>query len=282
MADKTPENKILPHLQDALRQINEMTSLKAKTSELIKHNLEKGLNNETILREILQAILPKRYGIGKGKIISFEGLMSRQCDIIIYDAMNCPCLFIDENQNQILPIEGVFAVIEVKTKLTKQELENAFEVIYSVKKMAPKEDVSENELLTIIPPIGYIISYDDQRSIETLYENYVALKTKYNLGYNSKSYSKKSPGYVNVHDNFLVDEILVINKGLVYYMLDGLPVVLESGSDSLGMFIIHLIPTLAEMKLTTAYLPNYYGDSALRLKRTIMTKQKGKFIRIFH
>jgi hypothetical protein len=188
--------------------------------------------------------------------------MSRQCDIIIYDALNCPCIFTDENLNQVLPIEGVYAVVEVKTRLTNSAMKTGFEQIRSVKRLleSPK-NVSTNEMIDIIPPLGSIICYDDKRSLEAIYENYVSLNKKYDQSYSSHSYSKKSPGYANrTNENFLVENVVVINKGIVYYMYDGFPVMYPSSSDSLGVFIVEMLVHLNEIKLEVPDLLSYYGN----------------------
>src|SRR5262245_11975403 len=99
-------------------QLNRMLLAKTGQAELIGHNLEKGLGNEQTLRDLLIAFLPRRFGVAKGKVVNSNGDMSQQLDVIIYDAHNCPSLFVDENKNQIIPIEGVYQVIEVKTTLT--------------------------------------------------------------------------------------------------------------------------------------------------------------------
>jgi hypothetical protein len=250
-----------PYLREAFRQLSKMASVKAEMSELLKHSLEKGLNNEAILREILRKVLPRTYGIGKGKVISPDGIMSRQCDIIIYDALNCPSLFVDENLNQVLPIEGIYAVAEVKTKLTKHELADAFDLISSVKKLvrSPK-DFSTNEKIERIPPFGYVISYDDTRSLETIYDNYVSINRQYHPTSSSHSYSKRSTGYAHhTLEHFLIEDVVVMNKGLVYYTYDGFPVMFPSGQDSLGMLISEFLTEFSETKLEIPDILDYYG-----------------------
>ena len=263
-----------PYLQSVFRQINEIALVKAKASELIKHSLEKGLSNESILREILRSTLPRNYGIGKGKVISPEGEMSSQCDIIIYDALNCPCLFVDENMNQVLPIEGVYAVVEVKTALTKSTMKVGFEGICSVKELVEfPEDVSTNEFIEIIPPLGYLVCYEDKRSLETIFENYVELNKRYHRSYSSLSYSKRSPGFAHhTHEYFLVEHIVIINKGVVHYMYDGFPAMYPAGSDSLGCFIVSLLLHLQQMELEVPDLLNYYGNVTVQYNNITKTR----------
>jgi len=75
--------------------------------------LEYGLGTENIVRTLMREMMPMKYGIGKGKLINGNGASTRHLDLIVYDQLNLPTLFIDEHQNQILPIESAYAVIEI-------------------------------------------------------------------------------------------------------------------------------------------------------------------------
>lgn len=57
---------------------------------------------------------------------STRGLLSRQVDIVIYDAFACPKLPVDDSA-AIFPIESVFGAIEVKSDLSSGELQGAYE-----------------------------------------------------------------------------------------------------------------------------------------------------------
>ena len=89
----------------------------------IKHAGDKGENREHILREFLAAHLPKKYGVAKGEIVTKDGRHSHSADIVIYDAINCPILY--SEKTAIIPIEGVFGIIEVKSSLSKPEFVGA-------------------------------------------------------------------------------------------------------------------------------------------------------------
>lgn len=273
MGKTTKEYKI-PYLAAVYRQINDMIEVKSKGSKLMNHSLEEGLSNEEIIRKTLRRILPRRYGIGKGKVTNTEGDMSKQCDVIIYDALSCPNLFVDDHMNQILPLEGVYAVIEVKTRLTASKIEESFDQIYSVKSLSNEIiDVSTNDLIQIIPPLAHVIAFRDDRSLETIYDNYVTRNTKYKRTFSSLSYSKKSPGYADhTGQHFLVEGIVVVNKGIVHYMYDGLPCIYPGGVDSLGSFIVGLFGHLQEMELPLCSLSKYYGSTTILYDQETKTK----------
>lgn len=275
---ETAEDSSLAYLASVYRQISDMIKVKSKGSKLMSHSLEEGLSNEEIIREVFRRILPKRYGVGKGKVINAEGNMSKQCDVIIYDALDCPNLFVDDHMNQILPLEGVYAIIEVKTRLTSNKIKEGYEQIHSVKSLLTEiNDVSTNDFIQIIPPLGYVIAFHDNRSLKTIYDNYVTLNSTYNRNYSSLSYSKKSPGYAeHTGQHFLVEGIIVVNKGIVHYMYSGIPVIFPSGADSLGSHVVGLLNHLQEMKLKPFSSYEYFGVTSLLYDQ--LTKTKDGFV----
>jgi hypothetical protein len=134
-------------------QLNRTLAEKSRTSRAIDHNLEMGLANEQALRDVLIAYLPRKYGVTKGKVVNKNGQLSRHCDVIIYDALNCPSLYLDDNRNQILPIDGVYMVWEVKTSLTRGKLEEAFVNLSSVYNLlGNRPNRSMNDFVEVRPP----------------------------------------------------------------------------------------------------------------------------------
>jgi hypothetical protein len=91
-----------------------------------KHNLSSGGANETILREFLSAHAPARYGVGQGFICDLEDrdLVSKQCDVLVFDRSNFPVLHSDGSIKVVMP-DSVRMVIEVKTRFTKAHVEGS-------------------------------------------------------------------------------------------------------------------------------------------------------------
>ncbi len=75
---------------------------------------EYGTYREDLAKKWLQMYVPKRFGIGSGFIINSSGLVSTQCDIIIYDKMTTPKIENINNQ-RFFPIETVSCVGEIKS-----------------------------------------------------------------------------------------------------------------------------------------------------------------------
>ncbi|EPG4894719.1 DUF6602 domain-containing protein [Citrobacter koseri] len=174
-----------------------------KESGFIHHNGDKGENREEFLMGFLKTHLPKRYGVTKGEVITKEGLRSHAIDIIIYDAVNCPVLY--AGKTSILPVEGVYGIIEVKSTLSKSEFDDAAEKITSFKKLAPRDlgVIATREYATVhraSRPFGIVFGFNiSGNSLDSLKENWRAHCDA-------------------VHDvNYFCNLICVLGKGVLRY-----------------------------------------------------------------
>lgn len=106
-------------------------------SSQLAHRPTSGTAREFAIKEVLRQYLPQKLAVGSGAVISSDGQISKQMDIVIYDALNTPILF-SAGDTQIFPVECVYAVIEIKSRLNTQELKKSAEVIRSIKQMPKK------------------------------------------------------------------------------------------------------------------------------------------------
>lgn len=101
-------------------------------TRIITHNLTKGRAREYIVLEnFLRPYLPQRFSVGSGLIIDSQNNSSRQQDLMIYDNFYTPVLM-DLDADKILFPEAVFAAIEVKSRLTGDELKDTAKKSISV------------------------------------------------------------------------------------------------------------------------------------------------------
>lgn len=247
---------------EVVREIN--SSINARLAEgrlqrkVIKNNLEAGLIAENVFRKMLRDTLPLRYGVAKGKVINSKGKLTGHLDVMIYDAINYPALFIDDNHNQILPIEGVYAIIEVKSNTTKTSLAEAFQELSSVRTIHPGIIRSNNDLVDYRPPILKVFSFDDARSLDAVHRNYLELNRRYECSYSSSCYSDKSPGSKKITgERYMVSSISIAGKGEVYHMLNGQTAIGRWGEFTTGMMINSLLSDLPEIELES-HRPSAY------------------------
>ena len=102
----------------------------ATTSQLIGEAIE------TPVRKRLEQVLPRGIAVGSGCVIDSYGNCSRQQDVVLYERGVCPVFSVNDTpQSTYYPCEGVMAVIEVKSSVASNELEDSFEKIESVKRL---------------------------------------------------------------------------------------------------------------------------------------------------
>ena len=128
----------------------------------LPHEGLKGGENEKVLMEVIRGFLPSRYGVeNNAVVIDRHGQCSRQCDIVIYDDVHSPKYF-----HKVYPVETVHAVIEVKTRLTKQDVDGALEngralcALDSFPALTPYwQTRTKNENIHHTPPVHCIFGY---------------------------------------------------------------------------------------------------------------------------
>lgn len=97
----------------------------------IPHTGLSGSENEQVIGSAIRDFLPPRFGVEVGAlVIDRHGNVSKQCDIVIYDAHSFPKYF-----RKIFPIELIYCVIEVKTLLTSQEAGEAVKNYKSIRNL---------------------------------------------------------------------------------------------------------------------------------------------------
>jgi len=138
----------------------------------IPHNALKGSEAEKLIRTFLKEHLPKRFDVGSGFIIDYFNNVSKQTDVIIYDALYCPVYRLSENAS-IFPSNNVAAVVEVKSKLDKDQLTLSFENIFATKQLA-KTQFPENSIATSLT-IGGLFAFESSISLDKIVEHYTDL-----------------------------------------------------------------------------------------------------------
>ena len=88
------------------------------------------------VRNQLEQILPRGIAVGSGFVIDSNGGTSLQTDVVLYEKDICPVFTINDTPGTTYyPCEGVVAVGQVKSILSKQFLKDEFRKIASVKQL---------------------------------------------------------------------------------------------------------------------------------------------------
>lgn len=168
----------------------------------VPHHGTSGGEAEDILRKFLNSHLPRRFAATAGFVIDEQNQMSRQSDVLIYDAENSP-IYREGESSLILPADSIASVIEVKSKLSKKELSDAVEKVASVKKLIRSPITLMDQPVTFSDLIlnsifGVVFAYGSKTSLEALAKNL-------------RDLNKKMPR------SEWTDLIVVLDKGMLGY-----------------------------------------------------------------
>lgn len=116
MANDIFRSEFITRVRTALTRADAITK--------IEHHGLAGRAREIFVKDLLRPILPPYVDLGTGKISDSEGHHSRESDVVIYSAATLPPLLIEADFG-IYPAEACIYSIEVKSRLTADELTNA-------------------------------------------------------------------------------------------------------------------------------------------------------------
>lgn len=96
------------------------------------HPGEYGMYREQCFRELLQSFLTRDCKVSDGFIVSAcDDHITTQCDVIVQNAFSMPLT--DSGIAKFHPAEDVYAIVEMKSNLTKAELKDALRKLTKVK-----------------------------------------------------------------------------------------------------------------------------------------------------
>ena len=103
-------------------------------SRSLTHPTAAGDEGEFSWEQVLRDFLPSRYSVGRGRfVIDAQGSVGEQ-DIVIYDGLYSPTFLVLGEINYV-PVESVYAVIEVKPTLNKGNMNAAAAKAGSVRRL---------------------------------------------------------------------------------------------------------------------------------------------------
>jgi hypothetical protein len=171
--------------------------LRADFAELanVPHKGEKGAAAEKLVRRFLNAHLPRRFAAEGGFVIDRADSVSKQMDVVVYDAFNCPVYRADEDAG-IFPSDNVAAVVEVKSRLDADRLQEAVDNIAAAKRLKKSRGGAGPESFLTL---GCLFAFESALTLETLSQKYVAALAGTQFG---------------LH----IDVIVVLDRGLVTFV----------------------------------------------------------------
>jgi len=265
---------------ELFRQHEVAISARARSAGIVQHAGDRGGDREEILREFLAKHLPAKFGVTKGEVVTKSGAHSRAADVLIYDVVNCPVLYRDETT--VLPIEGVYGIIEVKSTLSKAELQDATSKVADFKRLAPRDlsVIRTRDYATVhrpSRPFGIVFGFDlADNSLESLLGNWHAANIAiHDVNYVANLVVVLGAGVLLVehvdwrlgHIGPLLDTDAYVNLMLTHQKraeagepsldVQTTEVIENIGDNTFGRFVVYLLMMLEQLRLGTPDLGQY-------------------------
>ncbi|WP_329526493.1 DUF6602 domain-containing protein [Streptomyces sp. NBC_01462] len=164
-------------LGNILRSVAMRMRADFEQSRNFSHNGEAGTSREALVRDFLASYLPSHVEtVHNAEIVTASGETSPQCDIVLADRGTPP--FTTLSGYRILPNECVYGVVEVKTKLDKDQLLDACNKISKLRRLSknsyrptpvliPRKTVAHGKVYDFFPTSGIIVAFDSLK-LETI------------------------------------------------------------------------------------------------------------------
>jgi hypothetical protein len=139
-------------------------------ARLVRHEGEKGRENEAALARLLEAFVPRRLGVGTGMIIDRFDRYARQGDILLFEQNDEPTVLAQTTQ-LIFPVESVRASVEVKTRLYSDSIDDCQKKKAALQQLQPalkNPDGSSH-------PLFIVLAYDTGISPETVHRRFARM-----------------------------------------------------------------------------------------------------------
>jgi hypothetical protein len=115
-----------------------LDNLQHEKSLSIDH-FDSGLPFEALVRSEFGKLLPKRYKVGDGLVLDRNGRTAGKCDFVVFnEAWFSPVKspLVEDSGKPYLPIEGVYAIGELKQSLSRKTLHEAMEKLVTCHRLS--------------------------------------------------------------------------------------------------------------------------------------------------
>jgi len=166
----------------------------------IPHSGEKGSAVEQVFRQILTHHLPGRFSVGSGFVLGVSPARSRQLDVVVYDALDCPIML--SSEVGLYPVDSVVAAFEVTTNLDAGKLRKDCETLAGFRTLALSSPRPPHAGLADPAPLGFCVGFGTDLDLKRLAEEF---------------YSIVSARWRDDEGPQLPNGVLVLDKGVLMY-----------------------------------------------------------------
>ena len=204
-------------------RIQRRLEAEGKAAQSFHHGLNRGLIREAFIREFLSENISEFWGVGTGEIFSRESRdqeARNQVDVVIHNK-RYPKLPLAAGIDLFF-VETVSSFIEIKSRLTKDDVKQAAAAAKRIKDLTDFESQQFNPtgMVKNPRPYAFIFAYEGPAKIETVFRWMREISAENDYGLDRLRAC--NPEDRQFFDHQFVDGIFVLGKG--YVVVDALPI----------------------------------------------------------
>jgi hypothetical protein len=119
-----------------LDQAEQRLALDADAAANFEHGGLRGNERAAALADFLRLHLPGVFSVGKGEAVDFRDHRSGELDLFIYDSASAAPIQTG-SESVLIPAEALYAVIEVKSVLSRAELDTCMKAAMKIRALRP-------------------------------------------------------------------------------------------------------------------------------------------------
>lgn len=146
----------------------------------LHHGGLKGGEAEKLVGKFLRDHIPRRFDVTGGLVLDPTDNVSKQTDVIIYDALNCPAYRASDTA-AVIPSDNVAATVEVKSVLDKNQMRDAFEKANVIKGLS-KTQAPDVPMLVMCQTLCFLFAFESPLTLDKLAEHYQACVHEFGVG----------------------------------------------------------------------------------------------------
>ena len=203
-------------------RIQRRLEAEGKAAQSFHHGLNRGLIREAFIREFLSENISEFWGVGTGEIFHCEAQEEdtrNQIDVVIHNK-RYPKLPLSGGIDLFF-IETVSSVIEIKSRLTKNDVKQAADAAKRIKSLASFEPQRFNPtgMVKNPRPYAFIFAYEGPAKIETVLRWMIDVSKEDD--YRLDRLRTTNPEDRGFFDHLFIDGIFILRKGFV--LVDAMP-----------------------------------------------------------
>lgn len=218
-----------------LDEAEEQLSIAERSAANFQHRGIRGDERAVALGDFISRHLPSTFAVGRGEVIDYRDGRTGELDLFVYDRATAGPIQ-TSGDNSLIPAEALYAIIEVKSVLSQEELNKCTVAAAKVRTLKPfKHRFSPS-------PTKGQASDDNYRCLYMVFAYTTDLSEK---EWPQKEFARIKKAVSNLGgDTSLLDRVVVLDRGMIRPQVAAAKLRDESGGIFLD-FYIHLVNFLA-------------------------------------